>query len=192
MKFNLKTLILGIILSGGLCMLSANAANMGQAYRDAEKLSNPKKSRNAEEAVRLMLSIRNFSLNRLQEAYDQKDPSRINCVSKNFATVKGLLRISEEASVNLREAMITGQSDLINHEYVKIIMAKDRMQILKNQIEGCIGDINDPLITPQQQKLNFEIADSSVEAFTPTSDSASVIIYEPIGSERPEAISASR
>jgi hypothetical protein len=192
MRFHLKTLTLGFILSLGLCMLNANAANMGQAYREAEKLSNPKKSQSADQAIQLMQAVRKYSLDRLQEAYEQKKTIQINCISKNFATVKGLLRISEEANVNLRESMITGQSDLINHEYVKIIMAQDRIETLRNQIEGCAGDSDDPLTTPQQQKLNSEISDKSVAAFIPTSDEQAVIIYEPIGSERPEAISASQ
>ena len=191
MKYHLKTLILCFTLSS-LCILSANASNMGQAYREAEKLSNFEKNKNADQSIQLMQAIRKFSLDRLQGAYEKQDPLQINCVSKNFATVKGLLRISEEANVNLREAMITGQSGLINHEYVKIIMARDRIKVLRNQIEGCVGDSDDPLITPQQQKLNSEISDKSVEAFTPTTDEQAVIIYEPIGSERPEAISASQ
>ena len=191
MKANLKIITLGITLGLGLCVFSANAANMGQAYRDAEKLSNPEKDRNVSQAIQLMKTIRQFSLERLQDAYDQKNIIQINCVRKNFATVKGLLRISEEAYVNLKEAIITGRVDLINHEYVKIIMAKERLQTLKTQIEGCVNEINDPLTTPQQQKLTLKV-DESIQAFTPTSDEQNVIIYEPIASERPEAISSSQ
>jgi hypothetical protein len=40
-------------------------------------------------------------------------------------------------------------------------------------------------------KSKPEISDKAVQAFEPTSDESSVIIYDPIATERPEAISAS-
>ena len=133
----------------------------------------------------------NFTLQKLQTAFDKKDIIQTNCVRDKLSTVKGLLRISEEADVSLREAVVTGQSNLITHEYVKISMAVERVQISRTQIEGCAGNVDDPLTSTNQDRVKPEIFDESVQAFTPTSDERTVIVYEPIASERPEAISAS-
>jgi hypothetical protein len=167
-------------------------ADIGKAYRQAEKLSNAVKLKTSSDRVAEMQKTLKFALKRLRESHDKKDIIQTNCVKDKLASIKGLLRISEEADVSLREAVVTGQPDLINHEYVKILMAVERIRLSRVQVDGCVGDVNDPLTLKQQQRSTPpEIFDESVQQFTPTSDEQSVLIYEPIASERPEAISAS-
>lgn len=166
-------------------------ADLGQLYRDAEKLSNQEKVSQAASLLKSMQGALAFTLKELQTSYDNKDVIQTNCIKDKLSTVKGLIRISEEAEVNLSEASVTGQIQIVNTEFVKIKMATERIRDLKSQVASCSKEVNDPLFDENQRKSTPEISDKSVQAFTPTSDEETIIIYDPIASERPEAISPS-
>lgn len=178
-----------IILS--FVLISSASADLGQLYREAEKLNNQEKVKQVSVSLANMQGALKFTLQELQSSYDKKDVIQTNCIKDKLSTVKGLLRISEEAEVNLSEAVVTGQVDIVNTEFVKIKMATDRVRDLRSQVANCAKEVNDPLLNNIQQKSKPEISDKSVQAFEPTSDENTVIIYDPIASERPEAISPS-
>lgn len=191
----LKALIALSALSAvtvGQTVGQASAEDMGRAYRDAERLSSPVKVTQAEAALSEMQEVLRAALKRLQAAYEAKDTKLANCVKGNLAKVKGFLRISEEAGVTLREAVVMGQVDLINHEFVKITMSLERVKLSQTQLMGCAGDVDDVALIQSQQTSKSEVSDKSIEAFTASTDEQSVIIYQPIASERPEAITVSQ
>jgi hypothetical protein len=167
------------------------ADQIGKSYREAEKLSNGEKLKRASKEVSQMQQVLKFALKRLRTAYQNKDIIQTNCIKDKLSTIKGLLRISEEADVSLREAIVTGQNSLIDHEYVKINMASQRIRLSQTQIDGCVGDINGLINSQKSQRLKPEIFDESVQNFTPNSEERNVIVYDTIASERPEAITAS-
>lgn len=170
----------------------SSAEDMGRAYREAERLASPVKLKQAEEALTQMQAVLSGALKRLQEAHDSKDIKLANCVKGNLAKVKGFLRISEEAGVSLREAVVMGQVDLINHEFVKISMALERVNLSQTQLMGCAGDGDDAALIQSQQTSKAEVFDKAVEKFTASADEDSVIIYQPISAERPEAVTVSQ
>ena len=169
----------------------SHADQIGKTYREAEKLSNGEKLKRASASVAEMKETLKFTLKRLKLAYQSKDITQTNCIKDKLSVIKGLLRISDEAEASLQEAIVTGQNALIDHEFVKIVMASERIKLSRTQIDGCVGDVNDPLSSERNQKLKFEIFDKSVQNFTPDGDERSVIVYDTIASERPEAITAS-
>jgi len=176
-----------------LCLfscLSFASADMGQAYRDAEKMDNASKSKDVTSFITQIKRSLKLALKNLQQAHNDSDVKQTVCIKGHLATIKGLLRIAEDAEVSLKEAMITEQIDIINHEYVKIKMALDRSRRAQSLLVGCTGDLNDPM-KASQQSVKPEIYDKSVQDYTPSSDDSSVIVYDPIASERPEAISLS-
>lgn len=179
-----------ITLAVGLLSTSA-FADLGKSYRDAERLSSGDKVKLASDSLAEMQSTLKFTLQELQSSYEKKDVIQTNCVKDKLSTVKGLLRISEEAELNLSEAVVTGQIDLVNHEFVKIKMAAERVKDLKVQVANCVKNVDDPLLNDQIQKSKPEVLDNVVEEYTATADESTVILYDPIATERPEAISES-
>ena len=175
------------------CALLSGAAlaDMGQAYRDAEQLNKSVKSKRSATALNEIKASLKVALKNLQEAYDKNNAIRINCVKGHLATTKGLLRIAEEAEVSLKEAIVTDQVDIINHEFVKIMMAQEQAKRAQSLLLGCSGDLKDPMRAASQQNSKPEVFDKQVENYTASSDDSSVLVYEPIASERPEAISLS-
>jgi hypothetical protein len=182
-----------ILVSGLSCIFVASMAyaDLGKSYREAEQLSSRDKLKFASSSRTEMQSALKYTLQELQSSYEKKDIIQTNCVKEKLSTVKGLLRISEEADNNLREAVITGQVDLVNHEYVKIRMAAERVKDLRVQVANCAKSMDDTLLNNQQPKSKPEVIDEAVQAFEPTADENAVIVYDPIATERPEAISAS-
>ncbi|MBK8010992.1 MAG: hypothetical protein IPK13_06550 [Deltaproteobacteria bacterium] len=76
----------------------------------------------------------------LREATDRKDMVQRNCVDDKLTSIKGLLRISEEASVKMYEAIADNVEDLINHEFTKISVAHQRTKRLRAEAEQCVGE----------------------------------------------------
>ena len=184
---------LSVYILVATCVFSSTyaMAEMGKSYRDAEKLSVGEKLTLSDNALEGMKDTLKYTLKELRSAFEQKDSRAIHCVRSELSTVKGLLRISEEAHLNLKEASVTNQVDLVNHEYVKIKMAAERVKELKIKVTSCSKSVNNPLTRTQNLKSKPEISDSAVQQFTPTADESTVIIYDPIATERPEAVSSS-
>lgn len=180
-----------ITVSLSFVFCSVSFADLGKSYREAEQLSNGEKVKMASSSLSNMESALKYTLRELQSSIDNKDVVQTNCVKDKLLTVKGLLRISKEAELNLSEAVVTGQVDLVNHEYVKIRMAAERVSDLRSQVANCAKSNKDSIMNNQLLKSKPEISDKSVQAFEPSADDSSVIIYDPIATERPEAISAS-
>jgi hypothetical protein len=190
-RLSYQASLLALLLSALVLSTAVTAsADMGQAYRDAEKLDNTTKRKRADSSLDLIKQSLRVALKNLQEAYEKNNIKQINCVKGHLATIKGLLRIAEEAQMSLKEALITGQADLTTHEFVKITMARERAKRAQLLLVGCSGDVNDP-IKSSQQTSKPKIESSLVQDYTPSSDDSSVLVYEPIASERPEAISTS-
>ena len=188
---NRGTLRQFITVSMAILFCSVSFADLGKSYREAEQLSNGDKVKLAANSLSNMESSLKYTLRELQSSIDNKDVVQTNCVKDKLLTVKGLLRISKEAELNLSEAVVTGQVDLVNHEYVKIRMAAERVSDLRSQVANCAKSNKDSILNNRLLKSKPEISDKSVQAFEPSADDSSVIIYDPIATERPEAISAS-
>ena len=165
-------------------------ADMGQVYRDAERLSAPVKLQRSTKMLTEMQGSLRVALKSLKEAYDQKNVNKTSCVKNHLSTMKGLLRISEQADVSLREAVVVGQTDLIDHEFVKVSMAYERTKSTLALISTCVGDINDPLTGESQQKVITEVFDQSIQDYTASTDEQSILTYTDM-EQQPTALSAS-
>jgi hypothetical protein len=190
MRTSLFTLLV-IALASSLSFQSFADGDLGQSYRDAERMPSSEKVKLAGASMSGMQDTLRFTLEELKRSYEAKDIEQTNCIKERLSTIKGLLRISEEAEINLSEAVVSGQVDDVNHEFVKITMAASRVSDLRSQVANCAKDVNDPLSSQSQSKSKPEIFDKSVQSFEPTSDESTVIVYDVIATERPEAISKS-
>ena len=165
-----------------------------RVYREAEELSSRDKLQRVREEVAAMKEILQEALSALRGAHERKDITQVNCVKDKLSTIRGLLRISDEASISLDEAVMDSQnqSALINHEYVKVIMAAERIGFAQLQLQGCSGDMNDPLGSQRAQLRQPEISDEGVKSFEAPNEAEASLPFSVISDERPEALSASR
>lgn len=78
----------------------------------------------------------------LQEARAAKDIVQLNCVNEKLTQIKGLLKLSEQASVKMYEAIAAYTEDVINHEFTKIWVAHQKTMLLKSEAEQCVGELS--------------------------------------------------
>lgn len=76
----------------------------------------------------------------LAGARASKDIVQLNCVNEKLTQVKGLLKISEQASLQMYEAIASAANDLVNHEYTKVVVAHQKSQVLRAEAEQCVGE----------------------------------------------------
>jgi len=77
----------------------------------------------------------------LANARQEKDVVKLNCVNEKVTQVKGLLRVSEQSSINLQEDVAKQEIDDARHEYLKVAIAREKVQQLRAYAEQCIGQL---------------------------------------------------
>ena len=127
-----------------------------------------------------------FALKRLKQARTNKDIIQLNCVNDKLAGIKGFLKIAERAQKSLAEAMAERDVNLVQHEFAKVMLIKDRVENLKLQVEGCVGEIsqytgNRELTVAVDPDIRTD--DPSTAEVSPTFDALNVV--------RPPAVSGS-
>ncbi len=114
----------------------------GRAGRSGRRDRRPSKQRikDAKKLVKKMGRLLGKTNKRLDKAREKKDVIQINCVNEKLSTMKGLLRIGEQAYDSAEEAAAQRNQDLLNHELAKIKIAAMRVENLSLEVEGCVGE----------------------------------------------------
>jgi hypothetical protein len=102
---------------------------------DAEKLTR------STQALAAMREVLRDVLARLEEARLVKDVVKLNCVNEKLTQIKGLLRISEQSDVALQEALARREAMTSEHEYSKVMIARQKVTLLRTEAEECIGQL---------------------------------------------------
>ena len=108
-----------------------------------------------ETAVQEMNELVRQVLGSLSDAQKQKDFQRMNCLGDVLTTIKGLLRLSEQNSLTLRERAIQRDRPGAEHEYVKLTIARNKVIDLHAQSKGCGGPEGETMFegTPRVEKM---------------------------------------
>jgi hypothetical protein len=106
----------------------------GKVLTDAEKVDK------ASEHVVKMKGAMKGVLKRVEDARNEKDVVKLNCVNEKLTQVKGLLKVAEQADVALSEA-IARKDDSADTEFLKISMARAKIDQLRSEADQCIGQL---------------------------------------------------
>jgi hypothetical protein len=79
-------------------------------------------------------------LSRVEEARNEKDIVKLNCVNEKLAQIKQILNVAEGAEIALQEAVAKGDPGA-DAEYSKIAIARGKADQLKTEAEECIGQL---------------------------------------------------
>ncbi len=77
----------------------------------------------------------------LEEARRTRDIVKLNCVMEKLTAVKALLRVAEQSGQALHDASVKGQSKTVEHELVKISLARQKAERQRTESEECIGQL---------------------------------------------------
>ncbi len=75
-----------------------------------------------------------------QIARKQKDVIKLNCVNDKLLQVKQLLNIAESSRNNLIEAIAGQDEGERYHQYSQITISYEKVNVLRDEAEGCIGE----------------------------------------------------
>ena len=98
---------------------------------ETANMSDNDRNSGAKEAIAEISNILSKVIRHLQSARDEKDAVKLNCVNEKLTKIKGLLKISEQASITMQEAMARKDSGSASSEYSKIIIAKQKTTIFQ-------------------------------------------------------------
>jgi hypothetical protein len=132
------------------------AAADAQTQVDTNIPDSEKVKRSAEGVVKMRQSLKDV-IGKLEEARNSKDVVKLNCVNEKLTAIKGLLRISEIADVNLQEAVAKKESETATHEYTKVSIARTRVNQLRAEAEECIGQL--AFRTDENLSVEVEVPD---------------------------------
>jgi hypothetical protein len=110
------------------------AASKASGLPDAEKLE-----KSADSLNRMKSALRSV-LTRVEEARNEKDVVKLNCVNEKLTQIKGLLKVAEQSDIALHEAISTKDAGA-ESEFAKIGIARSKVDGLKNDAEQCIGQL---------------------------------------------------
>jgi hypothetical protein len=87
-----------------------------------------------------MKSALKAALGRVEEARDEKDVVKLNCVNKKLTQTKALLRVAEQADVALHEA-VSKRDPGAEAEFSKVSIARTKVDGLRAEADQCIGQL---------------------------------------------------
>ncbi len=92
------------------------------------------------------------------EARSRKDIVQLNCVNEKTTQVKGLLKISEQASLQMYEAIANSATDLSNHAFTKVSVAHRKSRVVRAEGEQCVGK---DFLTAGNATVDVEVEDGA-------------------------------
>jgi hypothetical protein len=136
-----------------------------------EMVPDEEKSVRTRRAVDNMRGSLSKVLGYLEEAREQRDVLKLNCVNEKLTAIKGLLRVSEQAAVTMMEALATKDVSVAQHEYEKIMIAASKTGELSAESEVCIGEL---AVYSGQTSVTVEVNDEVVSTAITGSDNSGV------------------
>ena len=132
---SIRNTLLGALLVSGLAL--------GQAPTppDETKVPDSEKVKISADALARMRGALKDVLGKLEEARNTKDVVKLNCVNEKLTQIKGLLRISETADVQLQESLAVNNTQSSDHEFRKVTIAGSKVDQMRLEAEQCIGQL---------------------------------------------------
>ena len=75
----------------------------------------------------------------IEQARKQKDVIRLNCLMDKLMQVKASMNIADQALRRLQEAVTRRDEGASLHEYTRITIVNQKVQVLQNEGQTCVG-----------------------------------------------------
>lgn len=133
-------LFLGLVVSAQAQVKTPASANDVSTDSNTEiKLSEREMTDKASGALKKAKEAITRLLELIEEARKAKDVLKLNGVNEKLTSGKALLRIAEQADVGLQEALVKKDSQSASREYEKVIVASQKLQVIKSEAEAIMG-----------------------------------------------------
>jgi hypothetical protein len=113
---------------------SAQISSQQKVTSDAEKLE-----ASADHIARMKAALKQV-LSRVEEARNEKDIVKLNCVNEKLTQIKSLLKVAEHADISLHEA-VSNRDAGAESEFSKVSIARAKIDALRGESDQCIGQL---------------------------------------------------
>jgi hypothetical protein len=179
-NFTLASLVLPALVAGVVPARRALAQDSGgSALKVESKDQVPDKEKISEAASVLdrLQGVLKDVLKSLEQARNEKDVVKLNCVNEKLTQIKGLLRVADQSNVALQEAVAKADEESAQHEFAKINIANQRAQQLRADAEQCIGQL--AYVVDERTVVTVETPEDLPDAITNPTTLTSVAVNPP-------------
>jgi hypothetical protein len=132
-RSNAIAALVGVLLaSSASAQEAAKSTTTGSS--DVDKLE-----ASADQIARMKTALKQV-LARVDDARNEKDVVKMNCLNEKLTQVKALLRVAEQADVALHEAVANRDAGS-EAEFAKIAISRSKVDTLRAESEQCIGQL---------------------------------------------------
>jgi hypothetical protein len=107
---------------------------------DVKDVSPVQMRKEAEESVSEMHGGMKKILGAIEKARAARDIVKLNCLNEKFTQMKALVRVAEQADVNLQEFLAKDQVEGATHERRKIALADEKVKGISGEADSCLGE----------------------------------------------------
>jgi hypothetical protein len=122
------------------CALAADPVLAAQPPQPQKGTSDTDKLEASADALARMKTSLKQVLGRVEEARNEKDVVKLNCVNEKLTQIKALLKVAEQADISLHEA-VANKDPMAESEFAKIAIARSKVEGLRADSEQCIGQL---------------------------------------------------
>ena len=123
-----------------LCAVIATTARGEDAKPAVSRTPDSDKLEAAADNIARMKTALKLVLGRAEQARNEKDVVKLNCVNEKLTQVKALIRVAEQADLGLHES-VAAKDVASEAEFSKIAIARTKVDGLRRGAEQCIGQL---------------------------------------------------
>lgn len=137
-----RVVTVGLLLSalGSAYVFAQGAPAPAEAAPLEQEATSPDRyASEADVALSRMRGVMQKGLEEVKQARAEKDSVRLLCVNEPVTAMKGVLRVAENAYVDLQEAIVTNETSQARREFRKVKQANQHMDDLLSRAQNCSG-----------------------------------------------------
>ncbi|HET8540347.1 MAG TPA: hypothetical protein VFL83_10795 [Anaeromyxobacter sp.] len=121
------------------CLLLAAPAGAAGPSTGARTPDQEKLEAAADNIARMKTALKTV-LARAEQARNEKDVVKLNCVNEKLTQIKALLKVAEQADIALHESLASRQG-AGEAEFSKVAITRTKVDRLRREAEECIGQL---------------------------------------------------
>jgi hypothetical protein len=166
-------IVAGTLLAGRAVAQTPPPSKAAANLTDAEKLE-----RSGEHLGRMKTALKQV-LGRVEEARNENDVVKLNCVNEKLTQIKALLKVAEQADIALHEA-VANKDEGADTEFSKIGIARTKIDGLRGDADQCIGQlayvVDERTTVEVQAPEGLPTSDATVRAPPPAPSAATPVV----------------
>ena len=134
------SLLAVLLFAASTTTVAPPAPQATPATPEIEQVSPDQMKKESDEADAEMQKNLKRLLQMMEKARTARDVVLLNCLNEKLTKVKALIRVGEQASVNLQEFLAKDQLEAAGHERRKIGLAREKVKSLLQEAETCLEE----------------------------------------------------